>query len=164
MSDTLIIPGAATTKQEQEYLRTLASQTTRRFGPDCAIVNIGVGLGGSCMCLRAGAPEATLVGIDIDPGVARGDWTSIRADSRRFALPPPVHLLFVDGAHDYAAVKSDIRRWTPSVVTGGTVAFHDYDNGLPFTAGVRPAVDELMDGDAWSVVGRVDSIKAFQKK
>lgn len=166
MSHTLVIPGTATTKPEQDYLIQLASQTMRRFGPDCTIVNIGVGFGGSCICLRAGAPNATLVGIDIDPGVAKGDWTLIRADSRRFALPPPVHLLFIDGAHDYAAVKSDIQRWTPLIISGGTVAFHDYGNHdvLPFTAGVQRAVDELMNHDGWAVVGQIDSIKAFQKK
>jgi len=71
----------------------------------------------------------------------------------------------VDGAHDYEAVKSDIQRWVPSVVPGGIVAFHDYGNHdrLPFTAGVQPAVDELMT-DGWQPAGLVESIKIFRKQ
>ena len=164
-NDYLTALGAAMTIPERQYLRDLATQAAAEFGPACTVVNIGVALGCSCVCLRAGAPESNLVGIDIDPEAERGDWALIRADSRRFTLPPPIHLLFVDGAHDYAAVKSDIERWAPSVILGGFVAFHDYGNHdkIPWTAGVKRAVDECMNGDGWTVIGTTDSIKTFQK-
>ena len=164
MSDYLTVPGAAMTQPERQYLHDLAVEAASRFGPDCTIVNIGVGMGCSCICLRTGAPDATLIGVDIDPMVKQGDWVPLRADSRRLVWPSPIHLLFVDGAHDYAAVKSDIQGWTPSVVPGGLVVFHDYGNAeiLPWTAGVRQAVDECM-GDGWADLGLIDSIKAFKK-
>lgn len=37
----------------------------------------------------------------------------------------PVELLFIDGSHDYEAVKLDFELWFPKLVAGGTVAFHD---------------------------------------
>lgn len=165
MNDYLNAPGAAMTIPERQYLHDLAEQTAAQFGPTCSIVNIGVALGCSCICLRAGAPDSTLVGLDIDPEAAHGDWTFIRADSRRFALPGPIHLLFIDGAHDYAAVKADILSWTPAVVPGGIVAFHDYGNSdvLPWTAGVKQAVDELMHGGDWEAIAGAGSIAAFRK-
>lgn len=150
---------------ERDHLYELAEQTAAQFGADCVIVNIGVALGCSCICLRAGAPQAQLTGVDIDPDAARGDWAFIRADSRRFALPGPIHLLFIDGAHDYEAVKSDIQRWAPAVVPGGLVAFHDYGNHdlIPWTAGVKMAVDELMIEPEWLPAGGDGSVKVFRK-
>ena len=37
----------------------------------------------------------------------------------------PVELLFIDGSHDYVAVREDFERWVPKVVDGGWVAMHD---------------------------------------
>ena len=164
MPDYMTFPGASMLDIERQCLHDLAAQAAVEFGPDCVIVNIGVALGCSCVCLRAGAPGAILTGVDIDPDAAKGDWAFIRADSRRFALPAPIYLLFVDGAHDYEAVKSDIVGWTPAVVPGGIVAFHDYGNHdlIPWTAGVKQAVDEMMT-DGWQAAGAVGSIKMFRR-
>lgn len=38
----------------------------------------------------------------------------------------PIGLLWIDGAHDYATVAGDLRRWTPLVSSGGTVVLDDY--------------------------------------
>lgn len=37
----------------------------------------------------------------------------------------PVSLVFIDGAHEYEAVRLDFEVWFPKVVIGGIVAFHD---------------------------------------
>ncbi len=37
----------------------------------------------------------------------------------------PIELLFIDGAHDYESVKADFFFWSPFVVDGGIIAFHD---------------------------------------
>lgn len=37
----------------------------------------------------------------------------------------PVELLFIDGSHEYSAVKEDFHDWIPKVVDGGMVMFHD---------------------------------------
>lgn len=48
---------------------------------------------------------------------------------------------FIDAAHDYESVKSDIIAWLPKVKKGGWMIFHDY--GL--FEGVTKAVDEMFD-------------------
>ena len=37
----------------------------------------------------------------------------------------PVGFLFIDGAHDYKSVNEDFLDWSPKVVDGGIIAFHD---------------------------------------
>lgn len=37
----------------------------------------------------------------------------------------PIELLFIDGAHDYDSVKQDYESWSPKVIDGGVIAFHD---------------------------------------
>ena len=50
----------------------------------------------------------------------------------------PIHLLFIDGSHEYEDVLADFEGFYPHVVPGGIVAFHDYDNTCP---GVQKAFD-----------------------
>jgi len=52
----------------------------------------------------------------------------------------PIELIFIDGAHEYDAVKLDFELWSPKVVEGGIMAFHD-TNGRP---GSTRAVSELV--------------------
>lgn len=37
----------------------------------------------------------------------------------------PIRLLFIDGDHSYEASKLDFESWSPFVVTGGIIVFHD---------------------------------------
>jgi predicted O-methyltransferase YrrM len=52
--------------------------------------------------------------------IIQGDSVKV---ARNWALP--VELLFIDGSHDYDAVKADLEMWLPHVVPGGFVALHD---------------------------------------
>lgn len=45
----------------------------------------------------------------------------------------PIGLLFVDGAHDYASVSTDIANWRPKLQPGAAVAFHDMSASWPET-------------------------------
>jgi predicted O-methyltransferase YrrM len=38
-----------------------------------------------------------------------------------------VHMLFVDGLHDHASVRTDIDDWRSALAAGAEVAFHDFD-------------------------------------
>ena len=38
----------------------------------------------------------------------------------------PIDFLFIDGCHDYEAVKADITAWFPHVKPGGIILGHDY--------------------------------------
>lgn len=37
----------------------------------------------------------------------------------------PVEFAFIDGQHEYEAVKADFEAWFPKVIEGGIIAFHD---------------------------------------
>lgn len=49
-------------------------------------------------------------------------------------------LVFIDAAHDYDAVKTDLNSWWPKVKAGGIFAGHDYFQDC----GVPKAVDEFV--------------------
>jgi len=46
------------------------------------------------------------------------------ADAAR-GFTSPVELIYIDGAHDHAAVLEDFTAWFPTVLDGGVMAFHD---------------------------------------
>lgn len=161
--------GACMTDAEREWLKDVAT----RF-PDGVIVNIGVLYGCSLHCLYAGAPDATLVGVDIQTNKVRheeelsfvkveGDSGIIHAD-----FHDEIDLLFVDGDHHYEAVKKDIAGWIPKVAMGGIVAFHDYTprqvdlDRIPTLADVRRAIDEW-EKTGWEQIEAPGSIAAFER-
>ena len=41
------------------------------------------------------------------------------------AFTAPVEFIYIDGAHDHAAVLADFTAWFPKVLEGGVMAFHD---------------------------------------
>jgi len=54
-----------------------------------------------------------------------------------------IRLLFIDALHTLEGVRSDFESWSPFVVEGGGVMFHDYDTKHP---AVKQYVDELVAG------------------
>jgi predicted O-methyltransferase YrrM len=54
-----------------------------------------------------------------------------------------IRLLFIDALHTLEGVRSDFKSWSPFVVEGGGIIFHDYDSQHP---GVKQYVDELIAG------------------
>jgi hypothetical protein len=126
-------------------------------------------------CLRAGAPAARLVGIDIKPPCApvhpelKAEF--IIEDSRKChaAFKGPIDFLFIDGDHHYAVVKADIANWSPKIVSRGIIAFHDYAPlpvdlaKNPQLEGVRRAVNEWHVLTSWVRLKAPDSIAAFRR-
>lgn len=43
----------------------------------------------------------------------------------------PIHMLFIDGSHEYSDVLADFELFFPHVVPGGIIAFHDVNEGWP---------------------------------
>ncbi len=140
------------TDREGEALFRLA----RDYGRLGAVVEIGSWKGRSTIWLacgqRAGA-GGKVVAIDPHTGstehqTAEGVWTfdefqrnvsaagvadlvePLVMTSREAArtLNQPVGLIFIDGAHDYEAVRADFEAWFPKVVDGGVMAFNDADS------------------------------------
>ena len=69
-----------------------------------------------------------------------------------------IDVLFIDGDHEYEAVKFDIEHFAPLVRSGGYIIFDDYNNhaALP---GVKKAVDELLSewettDDVWNIIAK----------
>jgi MMP 1-O-methyltransferase len=76
----------------------------------------------------------------------------------------PVELIFIDGAHEYDAVKLDFDVWFPKVVEGGVMAFHDssyQDNRWP--GPTRLVEEALFMSPHFRHVRRVDSITYGKK-
>ena len=73
----------------------------------------------------------------------------------------PIRLLWIDGDHDYEAVKNDFLLWEPYIVPGGVIAFHD----TYAWEGPRRVVEEyILGSDRFSILGFVDAITAVKKK
>lgn len=178
MSDFyLTVHGAVVTRYERKWLHDTAVDIATQFLQP-VIVNIGVLHGATMHCLRAGAPEANLFGVDVTykygvqrPEVLRatmieGDSTICHIDFNLW-----IHFLFIDGDHHYPGVKADIAGWANKVVQGGIIGFHDYSpeevyiRNLPLLAGVKKAVDEWMASESayWERLQTPDSICAFRR-
>lgn len=164
--------GAVLLPVERQWLKAAATQTAQHFSMPL-MVNIGVFEYASMYCLRAGAPEARLIGIDLERLKSPHEdlkaefvWGDSQACHSRF--DPPVHLLFVDGDHSYAVVKADLANWTPKIVPGGLAVFHDYAPTEKHLVkwklqGVRRAVDEWATREKWLRVNAVGSLAAFRR-
>lgn len=63
--------------------------------------------------------------------------------------------IFIDADHSYEHVKEDFELWSPLLVPGGLLAFHDSDK-----EGVKRLLSELV---GWKQLGRVDYITYWTK-
>ena len=157
------LPKTGLTEPEAEWLIDQAAALPE----DAVIVHIGVAMGASLLCSRAGNETAYLLGIDtrmdrIVDGLAEIACLS-QMDSRTMYYDQPVDFLFVDGAHDQGSVLADILNWHLRINESGVMAFHDYGNHqLRWCKGVKLAVD-AWDWTGWEEVEAVGSIRAFRK-
>jgi MMP 1-O-methyltransferase len=72
----------------------------------------------------------------------------------------PVEAVFIDGEHEYKSVRSDFELWSPKVIDGGYIAFHD----TAAWRGVLKAVRELIyNSREYKVVDIVYTITVAQK-
>lgn len=85
--------------------------------------------------------------------------TTIRKKSDEISdrdIRVPLNLVFIDGDHSYAAVKSDfdcVRQW---LAPDGIIAFHDFS--APDFEGVSRVVGEALASGKWIIAGCVDSL------
>ena len=135
-------------EDERKFLHEQAAETAKRF-PAPRIVNIGVEYGASLHCLRAGAPEATIYGVDLNIDKFEGDvedFKLIKGDSSDSVtsrkVHRPVHMLFIDGDHSYDGVYQDLSRWADKVVVGGLVILHDHVESKEHPKW-NPGIDEV---------------------
>jgi predicted O-methyltransferase YrrM len=67
--------------------------------------------------------------------------TSVEAANHEKLSTTLFDFIFIDAAHDYESVKTDIQGWMTKVKPGGILAGHDYVDRWP---GVKLAVDQLL--------------------
>jgi hypothetical protein len=73
----------------------------------------------------------------------------------------PIAFLFIDGDHNYESVKQDIASWTPKIMPGGIVAFHDY--GARRHPGVKQAIDEWQKRAQWQYLGEAMTTAGWKR-
>jgi hypothetical protein len=93
--------------------------------------------------------------------------TSIESSDRAaLNFSDPIELLFIDANHTFEAVEDDYLTWSPKVMSGGLVAFHDtYDpvmQGLRFDGPLR-VIQKYCLSPEWKIVGRFQSITVVKK-
>lgn len=82
------------------------------------------------------------------------------ADAIKVWGTKPVRLVFIDGEHTYEAASEDFRLWSPLVIPGGYVAFHD----VGVFPGVTRLVDELTTASStFRPVMAAGSIRVFKR-
>jgi len=76
-----------------------------------------------------------------------------------------IHLLWIDGNHEYESVRYDYLRWEPFIYRDGIIAFHDSNQRVPNEGWTRYGwpgptrlVNEFLKAPKWKDVCRVDSI------
>lgn len=173
------IPEAMCAAPQPRFLYELS---LRSNGPG-AIVEIGTCAGKSTIALAAaqkaiGGTRLHTVDIITHPAIeanlARAGVTAyvnrIVKPSREVAMGwnAPVRLLWIDGDHAYKGVLHDILDWSPFVMPGGIMAFHDHPSpGGKELGGVGRAVYETVfcRPDRWRVVvdREAGSILAVQR-
>ena len=146
-------------------------------------VEIGSHLGRSAVVLASALPAGSVLTC-VDPFPA--DWRYGRADTEnafratvhdagladrvdlrvahsrevRAGWGGPVHLVYVDGKHDYWSVRDDLR-WADHLVEGGTLLVHDAYSSLGVTTGL---LAELATSDRLRYVRRVRSLAVLQRR
>lgn len=87
---------------------------------------------------------------------AWGNWMIVGVDDRiEFIIQDanlvewdePINLLFIDGAHDFPAVKKDFLKWSEFIVSGGSIIFHDYHYG-----GIEYCVHNVAIPRGWQII------------
>ena len=162
---------------EEAFLQGLAAT----LGEGARVVNIGAGAGTSSCALLRGLIErddAQVLSIDIDAEMLErekkmADDQGLETDARLIQIEgesaevatregiPPLDLVFVDGAHDYAGVSADLEAWVPHLKEGGLLVLHDY--GDPRQAAMNQAIRDWDDVHQWMMVGRALFCVAFLK-
>lgn len=81
-----------------------------------------------------------------------------------------IDLLWIDGNHDYEAVKTDFEEWSGFIKKGGKIAFHDSNkrNNKPGWTnygwpGPTRLVREIVDGGGWVKLFSVESLTVIKK-
>ncbi len=77
------------------------------------------------------------------------------------AVPGPIELLYIDGAHRFGPARDDIVRWGARVPVGGTLLVHDAFSSIGVTLAL---LTTLFAGGRFRYVGRVGSMAEYRRE
>ena len=88
----------------------------------------------------------------------------IDADSVQAAeqVTAPLSFCFIDGDHTLSGVKRDIEAWSPKIISGGVLVFHDYGRHKN-DCKVTEAVDAWQAQVKWIELGIAETAIGFRK-
>lgn len=136
---------------EHIFLRDFAKRVSGEFD-NPTILNVGVWRGASCYVMKVGAPKSRLVAVDVmgvysvdTPGLLEYlNMEIIKRNSNYVDWKDSIHLLFIDGGHEYDVVCQDICIYCKHIVPGGYVIFHDSKRDE-----VVDAINDLLRSPSW---------------
>jgi predicted O-methyltransferase YrrM len=104
-------------------------------------------------------------------GGPRVEWHVARSGIVADEWSAPIDLLFIDGDHSEEGTRNDWEGFSPHVVVGGVVIFHDARVGQPRGGDAGPGptlvVDSLFRGESalagWRIVHEIDSCVAVER-
>lgn len=83
--------------------------------------------------------------------VIRGYSVEVARNDRSI---PPLDMAYIDAAHDYDSVLSDLEAWLPRLKSTGVLAGHDYttnDMAMKHGWGVKKAVADFCEKHRWEI-------------
>jgi glycosyltransferase involved in cell wall biosynthesis len=106
------------------------------------------------------APTLQQFKKNIETEALTGVVELIQDYSYNVAWRKPIHMVFIDGLHDYPSVARDFRHFEEWIVPGGYIAFHDYADYYP---GVKKFVHVILDAGNYKKIQLADSLIVIQK-
>ncbi|MEA2692453.1 MAG: hypothetical protein QOJ16_1840, partial [Acidobacteriota bacterium] len=110
--------------------------------------------------LESKAPTLDQLRAHLAQARLEGTVEVVQKCSYEVAWEGSIHLLLVDGLHDYVNVARDFLHFEAALVPGAYVAFHDYAEYYP---GVRAFVDELLAGGKYERIQLARSLMVVRK-
>jgi predicted O-methyltransferase YrrM len=150
--------------------------------PKARALEIGSHLGSSALFLCAGLHRKGGGLVCVDTWMndamteqARDTYPAFKANTREFAsMITPVRkmsgdltsddiggaldLVFIDGDHSEAGVRTDFLKVKDIVKIGGFVAFHDVRNCYP---GIHVVLGEALSSGGWEIINMTDSLASI---
>ena len=117
-------------------------------------------IGAADQGLQKVAPTLDSFKANIHNAGLEGHVALIRNYSFLVDWQDPISFLFIDGLHDYVNVARDFWKFSPFVLPGGLIAFHDYADYYP---GVKALVDEVLASESFRKILLADSLMIVQK-
>ncbi|MDR3671594.1 MAG: class I SAM-dependent methyltransferase [Holophaga sp.] len=77
---------------------------------------------------------------------------------------PEINMLWIDGDHSYNSCRLDIALWSPYLIPGGTICFHDYSDNCDCSGVIRAVHEAIIMPGEYEDFRLVNKVFAATKK